>query len=230
MAETPNTAATPAGQPEENPGTPAEAAGTPAAEAAENAAETVEQTVVAETVAVEAVVVETATEAVVGESATEAVVDEEPEVEGWSGSPSAASAPEAIARPVEPSIAATLEVPPLPATSPSTGAKAGEGGEFDLLIGKVNAWFDELDLAGRWQKLRGPLRGVAVLLALLLALRLYAQVVGTIDRIPVISGLLELTGLIYVLWFTSTRLVRTSERERVLADWKQRWQSFSGRD
>ncbi len=54
--------------------------------------------------------------------------------------------------------------------------------------------------------------------------------VGTIDRIPVISGLLELTGLIYVLWFSTTRLVRTSERERVLADWKQRWQSFSGRD
>jgi hypothetical protein len=184
------------------------------------------ETVVVETVAVETVAMETA---------AEAVVDEEPEVEGWSGSPSAASAPEAIARPgetpaapAEPSIAATLEVPPLPGAGAST--EAGEGGEFDLLIGKVNAWIDQLDLAGRWQKLRGPLRGAAVLLALLLALRLYAQVVGTIDRIPVISGLLELTGLIYTLWFSTTRLVRTSERERVLADWKQRWHSFSGRD
>lgn len=230
MAETPFTPTTPEGQSEETPGTAAGASGAPAAEPA---GDTVEAVV--ETVEVEAVV------DTVVETVAEAVVEDEPAVEGWSGSPSAASAPEAIARPgdttaaaeppaapSEPSIAATLEVPPLPSTG--AGAEAGEGGEFDLLIGKVNAWFDALDLAGRWQKLRGPLRGVALLLALLLALRLYAQVVGTIDRIPVISGLLELTGLIYVLWFSATRLVRTSERERVLADWKQRWQSFSGRD
>ena len=67
------------------------------------------------------------------------------------------------------------------------------------------------------------------LLVAVLALRLYARVVGTLDGIPLVSGLLELTGLIYLVWFSSTRLVRTSERERVLAEWKQRWQSFSGR-
>lgn len=124
----------------------------------------------------------------------------------------------------EPAIATTLEVPPLP------GAAAGEGGEFDLLIGKLRAWLEEADLAGQWQKLRGPLKGVALLVALILALRLYARVVGALDAIPVISGLLELTGLLYALWFSATRLVRTQERDRVFADWKNRWQAFSGRD
>ena len=124
----------------------------------------------------------------------------------------------------EPAIATTLEVPPLP------GAAAGEGGEFDLLIGKLRAWLEEADLAGQWQKLRGPLKGVALLVALILALRLYARVVGALDSIPVISGLLELTGLLYALWFSATRLVRTQERDRVFADWKNRWQAFSGRD
>jgi hypothetical protein len=124
----------------------------------------------------------------------------------------------------EPAIATTLEVPPLP------GAAAGEGGEFDLLIGKMRAWLEEADLAGQWQKLRGPLKGVALLVALILALRLYARVVGALDAIPVISGLLELTGLLYALWFSATRLVRTQERDRVFADWKNRWQAFSGRD
>jgi hypothetical protein len=179
MAETPFTPATPEGQPGEQHSTPAEAAGAPAAEPTENAVKAVAETAVVEAAVVEAAVVE----AVAVETAAEAVADDEPEVEGWSGSPSAASAPEAIARPgdtpavaapptapAEPSIAATLEVPPLPGTGASTGA--GEGGEFDLLIGKVNAWLGELDLAGRWQKLRGPLRGAAILLALLLALRL----------------------------------------------------------
>jgi hypothetical protein len=124
----------------------------------------------------------------------------------------------------EPAIATTLEVPPLP------GAAAGEGGEFDLLIGKMRAWLEEADLAGQWQKLRGPLKGVALLVALILTLRLYARVVGALDAIPVISGLLELTGLLYALWFSATRLVRTQERDRVFADWKNRWQAFSGRD
>jgi hypothetical protein len=130
---------------------------------------------------------------------------------------------EAVAMPNEPAIASTLEIPPAP------GATAAEGGEFDLLIEKLRSWLDEADLAGHWQRLRGPLKGVALLLVAVLALRLYARVVGTLYAIPVVSGLLELTGLLYLIWFGSTRLVRTSERERVLADWKRRWQDFSGR-
>lgn len=138
---------------------------------------------------------------------------------------------EPVAPETEPSIATTLEVAPLPEAGATGGSEAGaEGGEFDLLIGKISAWLEGLELAERWQKLRGPLRGAALLLALLLVLRLYGRVVGTIDGIPVISGLLELTGLIYALWFSATKLIRTSERERVLADWKQRWQAFTGRD
>jgi len=124
----------------------------------------------------------------------------------------------------EPAIAAILDVPPLPA------GEAAEGGEFDLLLGKLRAWLDDADLGGQWQKLRGPLKGFALLVLAILALRLYARLVGTLDSIPLLSGLLELTGLIYLLWFSTTRLARTQERERVFADWKRRWQAFSGRD
>lgn len=132
------------------------------------------------------------------------------------------TATESVPRPTEPAIATTLDIPPTPGSTPA------EGGEFDLLIAKLRSWFDEADLAGHWQKLRGPLKGVALLLLAVLVLRLYARLVGTLDAIPVVSGLLELTGLLYLIWFSSTRLVRTSERERVLADWKRRWQDFSG--
>jgi hypothetical protein len=190
----------------------------------------------------------TAVEPAVDEPALEEPAVEEPAVEGWSGTPVAVCAEEAIARPdpgpIElsltpaaappepepepepaptPTIASTLEIPPAP------GATPAEGGEFDLLVEKLRAWFAEADIGGHWQKLRGPLKGFALLLVAVLALRLYARVVGTLDGIPLVSGLLELTGLIYLVWFSSTRLVRTSERERVLAEWKQRWQSFSGR-
>jgi hypothetical protein len=133
------------------------------------------------------------------------------------------AAPEPVA-PGEPAVAAILEVPPLPP------GEAAEGGEFDLLIGKLRAWLDAANLGGQWQKLRGPLKGFALLVLAILALRLYARLVGTLDSIPLVSGLLELTGLIYLLRFSATRLVRTEERERVFADWKRRWQAFSGRD
>ncbi len=181
-----------------------------------------------------------------------ATTDDEPAVEGWSGTPMAVSTEEAIARPdagtiavsptpaptepgpepepepepepaPTPTIATTLEIPAVP------GAATSEGGEFDLLIAKLRTWFAAADIAGHWQKLRGPLKGFALVLVAVLALRLYARVIGTLDGIPIVSGLLELTGLVYLLWFSSTRLLRTSERERVLADWKERWQSFSGR-
>ncbi|MEI6029637.1 MAG: CAAD domain-containing protein [Synechococcaceae cyanobacterium ELA739] len=121
-------------------------------------------------------------------------------------------------------VATTIVVPPL--------AKAGdgtaEGGEWELLVGKVNAWFGSGELERHWQKLRGPLQGVAILVGVILALRLYATAVGTIDRIPLVSGLLELTGLIALGHFGLTKMVKTSEREQVLARWKQRWQRFRG--
>jgi hypothetical protein len=137
--------------------------------------------------------------------------------------PAPAAAPPTPEPAPTPTIATTLEIPPAP------GATPADGGEFDLLVEKLRTWFAEADIGGHWQKLRGPLKGFALLLVAVLALRLYARVVGTLDGIPLVSGLLELTGLIYLVWFSSTRLVRTSERERVLAEWKQRWQSFSGR-
>lgn len=122
-----------------------------------------------------------------------------------------------------PSIAATLEVPPLERVSAQ-----GEGGEWELLVEKVNAWFASGELQSRWQKIRGPLKGVAILIAVLLALRVYATVVGSIDGIPLVSGLLELTGLIALMRFALTKLVRRSEREQVFAVWKRRWDDFRG--
>ncbi len=123
-------------------------------------------------------------------------------------------------------IATTIAVPPLDAAA----GTAGEGGEWELLVGRLNAWFRSGELNRQWQQIRGPLKGVALLIAVILVLRLYATVVGGIDRIPLVSGLLELTGLIALVHFGLTKMVRTSEREQVLATWKQRWQAFLGQD
>jgi len=123
-----------------------------------------------------------------------------------------------------PGIATSIVVPPLPA------GEAGDGGEWDLLRSKVSTWFDGADLQGRWESLGGPLRAGGLLLAAVVLLRLYSALLETLGDLPLVPRLLQLVGLLSVARFALTKLVRSSERERILTSWSQRWNDFRGRD
>jgi hypothetical protein len=139
-------------------------------------------------------------------------------------------APEPFIEPVsapEAGIAAIIEVPPLEG---STDPSGDGGGEFELLLQKIRDWLGSGELQAQWQRLRGPLKGLAILIGAVLLLRVYASLIGTLDSLPLVGGLLELVGLIAVSRFTLTRLVRKSDREQVFADWSRRWNDFRGRE
>jgi len=123
-----------------------------------------------------------------------------------------------------PGIATSLVVPPLDAS------EAGEGGEWDLLTGKVRTWFDGAQLQERWETLGGPLRAAGLLLAAVVLLRLYSALLETLADLPLVPRLLQLAGLLSVAQFALTRLVRSSDRERILTSWRHRWNDFRGRD
>jgi hypothetical protein len=125
----------------------------------------------------------------------------------------------------EPRVATTLEVPPLPRGEAGLGS---EGGEWELLVGKVRAWLEQADLPGQWDRLSGPLRGLGLLLGVLLVLKLYGALLDTLDDLPLVPRLLQLVGLLVLLRFSLARLTRRSDREVILADWKRRWDAFSG--
>lgn len=137
---------------------------------------------------------------------------------------SGASVPAPAPAPPRDGIASTLTVPPL------ESGEAGEGGEWDLLVGKVRAWFDGADLQARWEALGGPLRAVGLLLAAVVLLRLYTGLLSTLGELPLLPRLLQLVGLVAVLRFALTRLVRSQERQRILGAWRERWNDFRGRD
>lgn len=124
-----------------------------------------------------------------------------------------------------PRVATTLEVPPLPGGGAGLGP---EGGEWELLLGKVRAWLERADLPGQWNRLSGPLRGVGILLGILLVLKLYGALLASLDDLPLLPRLLQLVGLIALLRFSLTRLTRSSDRKVILDDWKRRWDAFSG--
>jgi len=126
-----------------------------------------------------------------------------------------------------PTVASTLEVPASPQVA--TSAADQDGGEWDLLVQKVRAWISSGQLQEQWQAARTPLSLLAGLIAVLLVLRVYSAVLGVLDSIPLLPGLLELAGLVAMVQFSLTRLVRSNDRREVIEGLKQRWQSFRGR-
>lgn len=141
----------------------------------------------------------------------------------------AVAAPRPEAAPVSPpavldvpSLASTVEVPA------SADAPAGEGGEWELLLEKLRHWLGSGQLQEQWQAVRTPLSLLTALIGLLLVLRVYGAVMAVIDGIPLLPGLLELAGLIAVVQFSLTRLVRSEDRREVIQGLKQRWLSFRG--
>ena len=120
-------------------------------------------------------------------------------------------------------IASTVSVPADPSASD------GEGGEWHLLMEKLNGWLAEAKLMELWQQSQRPLKLLGGALALLLVLQLTSAVLGTLDAIPMLPRLLQLTGLIYLVLFTSRRLVRSDERRSLIERIKTSWSSFTGK-
>ena len=120
-------------------------------------------------------------------------------------------------------IASTVSVPADPSASD------GEGGEWHLLVEKLNAWLADAKLMELWQQSQRPLKLVGGALALLLVLQLTGAVLGTLDGIPMLPRLLQLTGLIYLTLFASRRLVRSDERRSLIEGIKSSWSSFTGK-
>lgn len=140
----------------------------------------------------------------------------------------AAAEPAPAAAPLEvPTVASTIEVPASPQVqAPATDQ---EGGEWDLLVEKVRTWISSGQLQEQWQAARTPLSLLAGLIAVLLVLRVYSAVLGVLESIPLLPGLLELAGLVAVVQFSLSRLVRSNDRHEVIEGVKQRWKSFRGR-
>ena len=132
--------------------------------------------------------------------------------------------PEPMAVPEVPTVVSTLEVPAL--ERPSGGD--AEGGEWDLLLDKLRQWIASGQLQQLWQTSRTPLTAAAALIGLLLVLRIYGALLGVLDSLPLVPGLLELAGLVAVVRFGLSNLVRSSDREKVIANVKGRWAAFRG--
>lgn len=123
-----------------------------------------------------------------------------------------------------------------PSQSPGPGvlqvldlpARPEEGGEWELLLANVKAWWTGGEPQALWQRLSKPLGGGLTLVLVLLVLQVYGAVVGTLESLPLLPGLLELVGLIWVVRHGVPRLLRSRDRNALLTDLNGRWKAFRG--
>jgi len=158
------------------------------------------------------------------ELAAEAAVAEAPAVEPPPVEAEPAPLPTPAPAPPANSVFSTsLEVP---AVAPS--AEAPEGGEWDLLLSKIRQWVDRGELGNLISSARTPALVFGGLVGVLLVLRVYAALLGAIDSLPLVPGLLELTGVVWLARFGATNLVRSGDRNKILSQLQQRWNAFRG--
>ena len=117
-----------------------------------------------------------------------------------------------------PGVSHVLEIPPDPQ----------QGGEWQLLVAKLQAWWASGDLQSLLWQSRRPLTLLVGLLVALAVLQVGGAVLDALGSVPLLPGLLELVGLAWVLRHGAPRLLRSQDRERLMADLNQRWRAFRG--
>ena len=128
----------------------------------------------------------------------------------------------------------TVETTPDPVitstvTIPAQEASTDEGGEWDLLVEKIKAWIDSNQLGSLWNQAQLPLRLIGGLILFVIVSTVYSGILGTINKVPLAPGLLELTGVIWLLNYARCNLVRSSDRKRVIDAVGSTWNKVVGR-
>jgi len=99
-----------------------------------------------------------------------------------------------------------------------------DGGEWQMLTTKLADWAASDAPQTLWKQLQSPLKALAVLLGALFVLRLYAAVLGALEGVPLLAGLLELTALVWIARHGAPALLRREERRTLIDQLSQRWQ------
>ncbi len=103
-----------------------------------------------------------------------------------------------------------------------------KGGEWDLLVSKIKGWLEAKNLLKNGDLLIQPFLLFVGFIALVIFIKAYSTLLSSIDRVPLAARLLQLSGLIWLIKFSATQLLRPDDRQEVLTSLNQRWQAFTG--
>ncbi|MEC7738150.1 MAG: CAAD domain-containing protein, partial [Cyanobacteriota bacterium] len=129
----------------------------------------------------------------------------------------------------------TIPSSPTPAPKSSDGPEGlDQGEELKLLLErlrnffKLSNWIKQDDQTSPWQQLRRPVLLIAALITLVIFVRIYGGILSTIESVPLAPSLFELAGILWLTWFSITRLIRSEDRQDVISKVRTRWEAFRG--
>lgn len=137
--------------------------------------------------------------------------------------PPAASEVAAADTASDPVIASTVTIPA------QDNTEQEGGGEWDLLVEKIKSWIDSNALGSLWTQAQLPLRLIGGVILFVIVSTIYSGILSTINKVPLAPGLLELFGLIWLVNYASSNLVRSSDRKRVIDALGSSWNKIVGR-
>ncbi len=117
---------------------------------------------------------------------------------------------------------------PTSITSSTSDLIEGEGGEWDLLSRKIKTWWEGQQSSTNWNQLVQPALIAIGLVLAITTFKIYGRLLNSIDQFPLASGLFELTGIIWMIKFTTSNLLRSNDRQSLLDRTKNRWRNFIG--
>ena len=97
-----------------------------------------------------------------------------------------------------------------------------------MLKEKVSSLIASTDLKNIWSQLQTPIRVIGVLIGVIVVLKVYGGIIGTIESMPLVAGLLELVGLIWFSSFLLSNLLRSSDRSKMIEQLRSRWKNITG--
>lgn len=97
-----------------------------------------------------------------------------------------------------------------------------DGGEWEILVQKTRDWLNQIKLKTSRKSLIQATLSLAGIFLLVVVFSTYGKILNTISVVPLAPRLLELVGFIWIITFSSTKLLRKKDREKVFSDLKDR--------
>ena len=171
-------------------------------------------------------------------TSTASTTDNQPKAEGTltqasTAVPKASAQQQTAPTQGNPAIPKPSSIPatPTPKQEPDKGDKAKERAllaEKVRNLFKLSTWFKPNNQANQLQQVRQLAVLVAWLIALVIFVRVYGGILLIIESVPLAPSLFEMAGIIWLAWFSITRLIRSQDRQEVIFSVRSRWHAFSG--
>jgi len=100
--------------------------------------------------------------------------------------------------------------------------------EWQNLLIKLKGWIGTRLFLNEYDLFIDPSLLIIGLIALLIFLKAYTTILNTVEVIPLAPRLCQVIGTLWLIKFSTTRLLRKQDRQKFLLEMISRWRTFLG--